>query len=194
MKAPIRERSYAGIDLSLTSTGFCAKCGAELSMQTIKTTPKTAENDLERLRLIRKRVMDSIPASTAMVCIEDFFIPHRASQINAAKGLIMVGTLVRVAMLEQGLPFYVISPGQLKKFSTGKGNGPKGIVIREIYKRWGVNAKDDNQADACVLAHIAETIDQVNRGVGLELHKYQQDTIDKIIGERPHYNITRSNG
>jgi len=189
VKSPVREASYVGIDLSLTSTGFCYKCGTELAMKTIKTTPKTAENDLERLRYIRKQVMGSIPFNTVMVCIEDFFVPHRPGQINAAKGLIMAGTLVRIAMLEHGLPFYVISPGQLKKFATGKGNGPKGLVIREIYKRWGVNAKDDNQADACVLAHIAETIDQLRRGADVELPKYQQDTITKVREERPRYNV-----
>lgn len=191
MKAPVHEASYVGIDLSLTGTGFCLKHGPDLSMETIKTTPKTAENDLERLRYIRKHIMERIPTDTAIACIEDFFVPHRATQINAAKGLIMAGTLTRIAMLELGLPFVIVSPGQLKKFATGKGNGPKGIVIREIYKRWGVNAKDDNQADACVLAHMAETIHRISRGEDLELHKYQQDTIDKVIKERPCYNMAR---
>jgi len=87
--------------------------------------------------------------------------------------------------LEKGLPFFIVSPGQLKKFATSKGNGPKGIVIREIYKRWGVNAKDDNQADACVLAHVAEAL----RDGSTAEHKYQQDVIQKVAKERPRYNI-----
>ena len=185
-KSPVTVPAYVGLDLSLTATGFCLKRGTELQMQTVKTTPKTAPNDLERLRHIRQRLMDLVPMDTAMVCVEDFFVPHRASQINAAKGLIMVGTLVRVALLERGLPFYVISPGQLKKYATGKGNGPKGIVIREIYKRWGVDAKDDNQADACVLAHMAEAI---HRQPDFELHKYQDDVVKKVMEDRPSYNI-----
>ena len=184
-KSPVIVPAYVGLDLSLTGTGFCNKRGNELQMKTIKTKPKDFDNDLTRLCHIRAEVMQSIPADTCMVAVEDFFIPHRSSQINAAKGLIMLGTLIRVAMLEKGLSFWIISPNQLKKYATGKGNGPKGIVIREIYKRWGVDAKDDNQADACVLAHMAEALHRQD----LELHKYQQETINKVMDERPRYNI-----
>jgi crossover junction endodeoxyribonuclease RuvC len=184
-KNPFTDVAYIGLDLSLTGTGFCIKRGTELNMMTVKTTPKTAPNDLARLQYIRDYLISQIPAYTAMICVEDFFVPHRPSQINAAKGLIMLGTVVRIALLERGLPFYIVSPPQLKKYATGKGNGPKGLVIREIYKRWGVDANDDNQADACVLAHIAEAI-HTKPG---NLHKYQQDTVDKVVEERPHYNI-----
>jgi len=185
-KTPITDLMFVGLDLSLTGSGFCLKRGTEIQLKTIKTKPADFENDLERLRHIRKTILDLIPVGTVMVCVEDFFIPGRASQINAAKGLIMLGTLIRVAMYEQGMPFYVISPPQLKKYATGKGNGPKGIVIREIYKRWGIDAKDDNQADACVLAHIAEAL---YKHPNFQLHKYQEETVAKILADRPCYNL-----
>lgn len=185
-KSPVTTRAHVGLDLSLSASGMCVKRGVELQMRTLKTTPKTAENDLERLRFIRKGIMDFIPVDAVMVCVEDFFVPNQKNQINAAVKLIMLGTLVRVALLEKGLPMYVVSPGQLKKFATGKGNGPKGIVIREIYKRWGVNAKDDNVADACVLAHMAEAMLEKP---GFQIHKYQEDVIKKVIEEAPSYNV-----
>jgi crossover junction endodeoxyribonuclease RuvC len=185
-KSPVTVPAYVGLDISLTATGFSMKRGAELQIETVKTTPKTHPCDLERLRYIRKRLMGLIPDSTRMVCVEDFFVPQRASQMGAAKGLIMAGTLVRVALLERGLPFYVVSPGQLKKFATGKGSGPKSIVVREVYKRWGVDVKDDNQADSTVLAYMAEAI---HLQPDFELLKYQQDTVDKVMADRPHYNV-----
>jgi crossover junction endodeoxyribonuclease RuvC len=191
-KTPVTIPAYVGLDLSLTGTGFCVKRGCELRMETVKTKPTTSENDLDRLRYIRGRLMELIPADTRMVCVEDFFIPYKASQMNAAKVLIMLGTVVRVALLERGLPFYVVAPGQLKKYATGKGNGPKGVVIREIYKRWGVNAKDDNQADACVLSHMAEMIHYHSRGetpAGAEVHKYQLEMVEKVMSESPSYNV-----
>ena len=184
MKSEIKQ-TFIGLDLSLTATGFCRKDGDELQISTVKTTPKTAPHDLARIQHIRDKLMDMIPDGTAMVCVEDFFVPHVKAQIGAAKSLIMLGTAVRIALLERGIPFYVISPGQLKKYVSGKGNGPKGIVIREVYKRWGVEAKDDNQADACVLSYIAESISTPEQ----ELHKYQQDVMKKIREERPRYNI-----
>ena len=184
-KNPVLEPSYVGLDLSLTGTGFCLKRGSELSMETIKTTPKTAVHDLARLKYIRDALMERIPESTAMICVEDFFIPHMSSQINAAKSLIMLGTLVRVSLLDRGLPFYIVVSTQLKKYATGKGSGPKGLIIREIYKKWGVNAKDDNQADACVLAYIAEAL-FTNPA---DMPKYQEETLAKIKADAAHYNI-----
>jgi len=185
-KSPVTVPAYVGLDISLTGTGFSVKRGSELQIETVKTTPKTHPNDLERLQYIRGRLMELVPNDTRMVCVEDFFVPRKASQMGAAKGLIMAGTLVRVALFERGLPFYVVSPGQLKKFATGKGNGPKSIVVREVYKRWGVDAKDDNQADACVLAHIAEAI---HLQPDFDLHKYQQEVVDKVVEESLSYNI-----
>jgi len=184
-KSPVTEPAYVGLDVSLTATGFSMKRGNELTMQTVKTTPRTRPNDLERLRHIRESLMALVPDSTRMVCVEDFFVPHKPSQMGAAKGLIMAGTLVRVALLERGMPFYVVSPSQIKKYATGKGNGPKSLVVREVYKRWGVDARDDNQADACVLAHMAEAIHRGADG----LHKYQQDVVKKVLAERPSYNV-----
>jgi crossover junction endodeoxyribonuclease RuvC len=185
IKTPVTELAHVGLDLSLTGSGFCLKRGNELFMETLKTTPKTAPNDLARLQHIRDTLMDKIPPDIGIVCVEDFFVPHRPQQMNASKGLIMLGTVMRIAMLEAGLSFYIIADTQLKKYATGKGKGPKGIVIREIYKKWGIDADDDNQADACVLAHIAEAL---YRNPG-DLHKYQQDTLDKIQDERPRYNV-----
>jgi len=193
-KNPVIVPSFVGLDLSLTGTGFCVKRGAELQMVTIKTTPKTAANDLARLQYIRDTLMEMIPDSTMMICVEDFFVPHNPMQMNSAKGLIMVGTVTRIAMLERGLPFLVVADTQLKKYATGKGNGPKGIVIREIYKKWGINAADDNQADACVLAHMAEAIychlsPDVSMVSSVELHKYQVEMVEKVVAERPRYNL-----
>jgi crossover junction endodeoxyribonuclease RuvC len=90
-----------------------------------------------------------------------------------------------MALYEAGMPFYVVSPGQIKKFATGKGVGQKSIVVREVYKRWGIDTKDDNQADACVLAYIAESILHLS----MDAPKYQIEVVQKITNERPCYNI-----
>ena len=47
-----------------------------------------------------------------------------------------------------------MTPSQLKKFVTGKGNSEKSMVIKEVYKRFGIDTNDDNTADAVVLGHI----------------------------------------
>jgi len=181
----MNESTCVGLDLSLTSTGFAMKYGNSVSLETIKTNSKTCENDLARLRYICSEIMKRIPKNVAMACVEDFFTPQNSYQIGAAIGLAMLGATVRMALYEAGIPFYVVAPSQLKKFATGKGVGQKSIVVREVYKRWGVDAKDDNQADACVLAYMAESIYQLPP----DSPQYQVEVIQKIINERPHYNI-----
>jgi crossover junction endodeoxyribonuclease RuvC len=176
---------FVGLDLSLTSTGFALK-DEKIKLETIKTTPKTAKNDLARLLYIRDKLMSMIPEDTKLICIENFFIPFNKAQINAAKDLIMLGTVMRMTLMEKGFPFYIVANTQLKKYATGKGNGgPKGIVIREVYKKWDIDAKDDNQADACVLSYMAEALYERPDG----LFQYQIDTLDKVLDEGLRYNV-----
>jgi crossover junction endodeoxyribonuclease RuvC len=174
--------------MSLSSTGFCRKQGTTLTIETIKTNPKTAEDELARLRYICDEVMKRIPKDVKMICIEDYFTPGNAGQVGAAIRLVALGTVMRMKLYEAMYPFFVIHPSQLKKFATGKGSGQKSIVVREVYKRWGLDCKDDNQADACVLAHMAEGL-CVDRGI---MPDFQQEVVDKVFEERPRFNCGKT--
>jgi crossover junction endodeoxyribonuclease RuvC len=180
------EVTVVGLDMSLSSTGFALKRGTQLDIETIKTTPRTCNTDLERLQHIVKEILRRIPEKVDMICIEDYYVPQSKAQFGSAINLCALGTLMRVALFNKGLPFYVPTASQLKKFATGKGNCQKNIVLREVYKRWGVDAKDDNQADACTLAYMAEAILLQDD----TLPKFQVETIKKVVHERPNYNIT----
>jgi len=177
--------------LSLAATGVCVRQGQVISVETLRTTPRTCGSDLLRLAHIRDEVMSRIPACTAMVCVEDIFMPRQQARIRQAINLAQLAGVVRVALVEAGFPFFVVGDGQLKKYACGKGSGvQKSIIVREVYRKWGVEAKDDNQADGCVLAYLAETIFQIRRGEDVShLPKYQIDVARKVIKERPRYNV-----
>lgn len=179
------ERIVVGLDMSLTGTGFCMKTGSVIAVETIKTTPQTCSDDLARLKFICAEVMKRIPAGTAMICIEDFFTPSNAMQIGSAIKLAMLGATIRLALYDAHLPFYVVAPSQIKKFCTGSGAAQKSIIVREVFKRWGLDCKDDNQADACTLAHIAEQLCFLPD----DAPKYQVEVVKKVTNERPCYNI-----
>lgn len=49
----------------------------------------------------------------------------------------------------------LVSPNELKKFATSKGNTIKEMMPKEVYKRWEFDAPDTHQADAFVLAVIS---------------------------------------
>ena len=180
---------FIGLDMSLSSTGFCLKDSLHMTMDTIRTKPDSFTNDLDRLKHIAAETMKRIPKDVTMICMEDFFTPFSGGTVGAAISLAMLGTLVRMNIYEAGRPFYLISASQLKKYATGKGNSQKSIVICEVYKRWGVDCKDDNQADACVLAFMAEAIyDSVHGQDVSHLTQFQAEVISKVIADRPHYN------
>lgn len=68
-----------------------------------------------------------------------------------------MGGIVRLLIWEKGIPYVVVAPTKLKKFALGSGNkGEKGLVMVEVFKRYGITVEDNNQADAIVLADIAE--------------------------------------
>lgn len=52
------------------------------------------------------------------------------------------------------LPYIDVPPTSVKKFATGSGNAAKELILQQVYKRWGVEFHDNNQADAFVLAQI----------------------------------------
>ena len=180
---------YVGLDMSMVATGVCVKDGEKVKLATIKTTPKTCENDIERLKHIVREVMGLLPKEADLICIEDFFTPSSRFQMNAAIKLIGLGAVIRQALYDAKYPFFVVSPTQLKKYVTGKGNSKKNLILRDLSNKFGVDAGDDNQADACVLAYMAEQLHMKMKGNDISsLVKYQLETINKIVKDRPRYN------
>ena len=185
VRTPVAAPNYVGLDMSLSSTGFCCKEGSTLTVDTIKTTPRTCANDLARLRHICSEVMKRIPQNTRMICIEDYFTPSNRGQIGSALKLVALGTITRMALFEAGFPFYVVAPGTLKKFITGKGNAQKSMIIKEVYKRYGVECGDDNQADAYGLMLLAEGL----AGCPDDYPKFQVECVDKLLSDGKSYNV-----
>ena len=180
-----------GLDISWTATGLCRKNNDKTELKTIKTKPKDFDNNLLRQKYIIDKIMDEVPDDTSLVCIEDYFTPRMPAQMGAAVMLIELGNSIRMALNERKIPFVIVAPTQIKKFASGKGKGPKGIVIREVYKRWNVDAKDDNQADAAGLAYMAYEIVKVANGSNInELPKYQMEVVKKVMKDRPGYNVS----
>lgn len=90
-----------------------------------------------------------------------------------------LGATVKRALYErhaQQLLPTVIPPTSLKKFATGSGTAKKAEMLLGVYKRWGAEFKDDNLADAYVLAKIAECIADPS----LDRTKFQQEVLDKL--------------
>lgn len=171
------DRIVYGLDLSLTATGFAAVNVAG-QIETLETIGFKKLADEARLAAIVDAVLGRIK-TPLLVAIEGLSFGSRTGMQTERAGL---HHMVRVALWEAHVPFVIVAPTALKKFATGSGAGEKSLVIREVYRRWAIEAKDDNQADAAVLAHVGmawarwtplESLIQAQREVIASLAKTQ---------------------
>lgn len=171
--------TIVGLDPSLTGFGVAKLEDGDFLSTTVITSNKTG---VQRLIEIRDRIR-KVVLWADLVCIEDFAF-SRANQAHNLGGL---GWIIRVMMHELDVPFMIVGTGQVKKFATGKGNAKKPEIMLAVYKRWGKEFIDDNEADAFVLMKIAETLVDVLNGSRdvdeklAHLPKFQQEVIQEII-------------
>jgi Holliday junction resolvasome RuvABC endonuclease subunit len=155
--------AVVGIDPSLTGTGI-AHSTATLTIR--------GEGD-DRLRLIHAAVSEWA-AGCVIAVIED--LPTHgmgAGKTGMAQGV------VRLACLEVGTPYALVTPSTLKKFATGKGNATKPDMRMALYRRAGVDLRDDNQVDAWWLHQIG--LHHLGSPDALPLPKSHLVALDKII-------------
>lgn len=129
-----------GIDPSLTGTGVAN----ETETFTISTDAKT----VNRLQVIHRRISQAL-FLVDLAVIED--LPthaHGAGLTGMAQGVI------RLALMDNLVPFTTVPAATLKKFATGRGNATKADMRLELFKRTGVDLRDDNQVDAWWLRQV----------------------------------------
>lgn len=138
-----------GLDLSLTATGLAALAPeGNLTVMTFGTKPsmKVEARLTEMAVQVRKRM-----PSPELVVIEGLAFGANDPSAHERAALHYI---VRCNLWSEVTPVLVVAPSSLKKFITGKGSAKKEMVILEVFKRWGVTAKDNNEADAAGLAYL----------------------------------------
>jgi crossover junction endodeoxyribonuclease RuvC len=153
-----------GIDPSLTGTGIVVLRHGTLEFaDTTKNQPELGT--IERVKRINETIMYVIENLTSddesewkpptRIVIEGF---SYGSKGRGVFSIAYLGFRIREELerlrIKDKIPWIEVSPSQLKQFATGKGNAGKEIILQQVYKRWGFEAKDNNQADAYVLAQI----------------------------------------
>jgi crossover junction endodeoxyribonuclease RuvC len=72
--------------------------------------------------------------------------------------LIEIGGLLRFLLHIDGLVWYDPTAPEVKKFTTGKGNSPKEVMMMYVLKRWDHVSIDNNTADAYACAAMGLAI------------------------------------
>lgn len=65
-----------------------------------------------------------------------------------------LGGLIKWTLWLAGVTIWIVPPTTLKKFITGKGTARKEMMIKEVFKRWGYEAADNNDCDAYALGRF----------------------------------------
>ena len=149
------EMFFVGIDHSMTGTGVVVvdQDGHILEQKLIKTTP--AESDEKRMITI----LDGLSFISKMIRLKTVYIegPSYASKGQAILQMGALHYLIRIFLYRKKIKYKIIAPTTLKKFVCGSGNAKKEQMLLNIYKKWGIEFRDNNIADAYSLARMALT-------------------------------------
>ncbi len=188
-----------GIDPSLTSTGIVVLRNGKVELaETTKNRPDLGT--IERVKLIREQITNVIENLTDghgewqapdLIVIEGF---SYGSKGRSVFDIAYLGWRIREELerlrTEDNIPWLEVPPSQLKKFATGQGNANKEIILQQVYKRWGVEFSDNNQADAYVLAQIGRAYLGDTEGLTV----FQQEVIANLKGEKPKKKSRKKKG
>lgn len=140
-----------GVDPSMTATGLCAWDG---TVSTVKTNAKQRDN---RLRVIRAavgeaaRVRSPFGGPVDLAAVE---LPPPGLKGPAIPAMHMVQGIVRVALMDAGVPYAVVHPAYVKAYA-GWARNDKEAMARAAYETDGSVFGDDNQCDAWWLRQMA---------------------------------------
>jgi len=161
-----------GIDPSLTATGVCILQDGKAQLITINSFPG---DDLARITEIAEAVGDLLAGSPKPVWAAIEGLSHGSHNGKAAERAAL-HYFIRAKLRFWSIHVAVVAPASLKKFITGGGKAEKSTIVREVYKRWGIEANDDNQADAAGLAYVAAAI----VGEYEPANAAQREVVDKL--------------
>lgn len=170
----------AGLDMSLTATGVCVISDSKITLSTVRTSSKQFDSFHDRLDYISKEVFFHLPKGVDLVCIEETFIPKKNSSADITMKIIANAYMIRRHLDHSEIRRMEVAASQLKKFALGTGKGEKDQIMMQVLKRWDIETADNNQADAVVLAKIAEAIVKEESFMPVDLIQAQQEVVQKV--------------
>lgn len=157
-----------GVDHSLTGTGVVrvdaktyGDVGTQLrdftSQSWLFRTTKAADGPLDylrRMRLIEDAIREQLKFVDLLVIEGASFASGPAVSTSAHERAGLWWFIVRAAH-EAGIRIMVVPPSNRMQYGTGVGNASKQMVMAAAIRAWPqIDIKDDNVADAAILAGI----------------------------------------
>lgn len=139
-----------GLDLSLTSTGYCHNGNSGLIRVKSKQELRLLEISSQIIDICSNLKID-------LVSIEGYSF---GSIFSRAHSIGELGGVVKLSLFNAKIPFVVIPPTCRAKFATGKGNSKKIDVIEAISQKTNIDfsgAGGDDRCDAWILEEMILT-------------------------------------
>ena len=178
-----------GIDPSLTSTGVVGLAFGEMkSHQAIKSKLTGPARLVEIEEILLNSLIIHEPE---LVCLEGYGFMSKSGNVQAE-----LGGVIRRRLYKDKYRYIEVAPSQVKKFASGKGNTQKEFMPLEVYKRWGVEFDTHDEADAYVLARIAEAILMVEEDKEnlSQYTRFQREVIAELLGIKEKKKKSRKKG
>lgn len=158
------ELKVAGLDLSLTSTGWASHHG--------HGTIKSRQTGPARLVEIRTEVLEATRGAHLAV-IEGYSFGAKTNREVLGE----LGGVIRVALYGNRIPFVVAAPLQLKKFATGNARAGKGDVLAAAVRVLGYDGGSDDVADALWLQQLGLA---AYGSAGVDVTQYREQVVGAL--------------
>jgi len=170
---------FLGIDPSLTGSGLALLNDDYAIIELIKfSTPAMGVERLFHLQNKLLEVLDTFE-NIIHVCIEGpaFRETGKIFDLGQWAGILYL------ELYKKGIDFTIVAPLQLKKYVSKIGrNQGKQVVILDVYKNFGEEIRDNDLADAYVLARLAHDFYKRKNDIKIKnIKKYQLEVLNKLL-------------
>jgi crossover junction endodeoxyribonuclease RuvC len=149
----LRDPMFVGMDPSYNGFAIVV-IDKDANIIEQKLMSSESEKEVEERIIELEKGFEFIPN---IICLHSVFVEGPSYSSNGAFQLQM-GALhffLRIFLFKNHVHYKIIAPGSLKKFVADTGNAKKELMLLNVYKKWGVEFKDNNLADAYGLARMA---------------------------------------
>ncbi|MFD4858473.1 hypothetical protein [Streptomyces atratus] len=173
------DQSYGGFSIAVWVPG-----NQQLEFNLKAFPAKKYGQGVDRLKAVSENIVDVFKGvyekdlEIKHICMEGYARNSKFRREEAGELASMVKMTLSVAASKPVSYPTVVSPTQLKVFVTGNYRASKEEMIAGVKEKWGVETKNDNNADSCGLAHIAEALH-----TGTSHAPYEADILGSL---KPH--------
>lgn len=168
-----------GLDMSLNETGYCI-LSRDKSIIEKGVIKSKKENRLEKMLDIRGAVDKLIMEhNVSAVFMEDYSYGSRNTKWTFSAG--ELGGLIKVYLYESEIEYELVSPSMWKKYICGKGNLKKEQVLLQVYKKFNIEFKNNNECDAFCIAMFG--VDFLDYKDGKQFNKEHTECFKKFDKE-----------